>query len=280
MSETMKIYSLGWVGVIGMGLLYAVLYALNLTIPLANSPIFHYNNYVTRIWSWSEFVLAGAAVVVLFKWRRVSMQCILLAVLLASPSAVSIYWRNSGMIDAVQEGLIVFVTFLAGSALFQQAKGQTIAAFQNGSVNIIRSLLFGIVIAIPLAVVNNLFFYFNAGQVTFRNGFVSALLALSPGISEEIVFRYFIIALCANWLQSASKQGLGFWALIFLAVVPHSLNHLPDLFLTNPAMAVFMLIATCLLFGLPMAVLQVKKNLETAIAFHWFIDFARFLFGY
>ena len=32
--------------------------------------------------------------------------------------------------------------------------------------------------------------------------------------------------------------------------------------------------------GLPMAVLQVKRNLETAIAFHWFIDFARFLFGY
>jgi len=37
---------------------------------------------------------------------------------------------------------------------------------------------------------------------------------------------------------------------------------------------------TGLLFGLPMAVLQIKKNLESAIAFHWLIDFARFLFGF
>jgi hypothetical protein len=41
-----------------------------------------------------------------------------------------------------------------------------------------------------------------------------------------------------------------------------------------------MLVATCLLFGLPMAVLQVRRNLETAIAFHWWIDCVRFLFGF
>lgn len=40
------------------------------------------------------------------------------------------------------------------------------------------------------------------------------------------------------------------------------------------------LTATSLLFGLPMALLHIKRNLETAIAFHWFIDFARFLFGF
>ena len=67
---------------------------------------------------------------------------------------------------------------------------------------------------------------------------------------------------------------------LVLAVVPHSLNHLPDLFLENPMMGLAMLVATSLLFGLPMAVLQIKKNLEAAVAFHWLIDFARFLFGF
>jgi hypothetical protein len=43
---------------------------------------------------------------------------------------------------------------------------------------------------------------------------------------------------------------------------------------------VAMLFVTSLLFGLPMAVLLIKKNLEAAIAFHWLIDFARFLFGF
>jgi hypothetical protein len=41
-----------------------------------------------------------------------------------------------------------------------------------------------------------------------------------------------------------------------------------------------MLVATSLLFGLPMALLQVKRNLESAMAFHWFIDAFRFAFGY
>lgn len=279
-TEMIKKHHPGWFGIIGMALTYFTLYVLNLILPLTSSPIFHYNNFTSRIWSWSEFALTGAAVVVLFKLRTVSMQSILSAVLLASLSAVSIYLRNSGLTDALQEGLIVFVTFLAGSAIFQRVNGQTIAALQNGTANVILSILFGIMVAIPFAVINNLFFYFNSGHVTFRDGFVSALLALSPGISEEIIFRYFVVALCSQWLQNESKQRLGFFAAVLLAVVPHSLNHLPDLFITNPATALFMLAATCLLFGLPMAVLQVKKNLESAIAFHWFIDFARFLFGY
>lgn len=276
----MKTYSPGWVGIIGIALVYAVLYVLNLMLPLASSPTFHYNNYTTRIWSWSEFALAGAALVVLFMRRQVAVRAIVLAFVLALLSGASIYLRTHGIVDAGQEGAVVFLTFLAGATLFQQTQSPTITAFQSTSANVIRSVLFGIFAAIPLAAINNLFFYLNSETIIFTDGLTSPLLALSPGISEEIIFRYFIIALCAHWLQSKSKHGLVFWAMICLAVVLHSLNHLPDLFLTNPAMAVFLLTATCLLFGLPMAVLQVKRNLETAIAFHWFIDFARFLFGY
>lgn len=276
----MKTHKLGWAGIIGMIVTYAILYTLNLAIPLARSPLFHYNNYTTRIWSWSEFALAGAAVAVLFTRRQVMVRPVVLAFVLASLSGASIYWRTHGMIDAVQEGVIVFLTFLASVTLFQHNQGLTVSAFQSSPATFLRSVLFGVAAALPLAAINNLFFFITSGNIVFTDGLRSALMALSPGISEEIIFRYFIIALCGHWLQSDSRQGLGFWAMILLTVVPHSLNHLPDLFLTDPAMAVFMLAATCFLFGLPMALLQAKKNLETAIAFHWFIDFARFLFGY
>lgn len=86
--------------------------------------------------------------------------------------------------------------------------------------------------------------------------------------------------MCFYLLRSSSSPRLVTLAALILAVVPHSLNHLPELFLENPLMGLVMLVATSLLFGLPMAVLQIKKNLETAIAFHWLIDFARFLFGF
>jgi len=62
--------------------------------------------------------------------------------------------------------------------------------------------------------------------------------------------------------------------------VPHSLNHLPDVFLHDPVTGFVLLTATSLLFGLPMALLQIKRSLETSIAFHWFINFTRFLFGF
>jgi hypothetical protein len=120
----------------------------------------------------------------------------------------------------------------------------------------------------------------NAGAIQFQNIFVSALEALSPAIHEEIIFRFFVLALCFSLIPSGASSKMRLGTALFLAVVPHSLNHLPELFLENPPMGFFMLAATCLLFGLPMALLQIKKNLEAAIAFHWFIDFMRFLFGF
>ena len=99
-------------------------------------------------------------------------------------------------------------------------------------------------------------------------------------IAEEIVFRFFVLALCLYQLGASPSRRLVTAATVTLAVVPHSLNHLPDLFLQNPLMGLVMLAATSLLFGLPMALLQLRRSLETAIAFHWLIDFVRFLFGF
>jgi hypothetical protein len=55
---------------------------------------------------------------------------------------------------------------------------------------------------------------------------------------------------------------------VIFAVTQHSLNHLHRLFRENTAMGIFMLAATSLLFGLPMALLQLGHNLETATDFH------------
>ena len=267
-------------GILLVAGIYAGLYVLNLIVPLDRSLIFHYNNYVTRIWSWSEFALAGAALVVLLQQRRLSITSVLLGFGLSLLSSLSIYARTHDPIDAAQEGVIVLLTFLAATTLYEVNKKITIPAFQGGIRKIFRSLLFGLLAALPLAVLNNLFFYFSEGWSSFRDVILSALLALSPGIAEEIIFRYLVMALCAQWIPDGVRPSWEYYTMIALAVVPHSLNHLPDLFPINPAMGVFMLVSTSLLFGLPMALLQIKKNLETAIAFHWSIDFIRFLFGY
>ncbi|MBK7176412.1 MAG: hypothetical protein IPH82_04365 [Chloroflexi bacterium] len=68
-------------------------------------------------------------------------------------------------------------------------------------------------------------FLSQCGSVAFKSGWYAALLALSPRISEEIIFDILSL-LFATSLQATSKARSGYSAILILAVVPHSLNHL------------------------------------------------------
>jgi hypothetical protein len=254
---------------------FVVLYLVNYIVPLTNT------NYTTRIWDWTELALTAVALGVLaFQWRAIRTRTIWLGGALGMLSGLSYLVDDSSLRGGVTEGIAVLVTFMAGTVLFQNLKRHAIGAFRPPWTAMARHVSFGILFGIPLAALNNLFFYLQNGAPRFHNIFVSAAEALSPGIHEEAVFRYFILAICFSLLQESPRPRLVMIAAIALAVVPHSLLHLPDLFLENPVMAVAMLVATSLLFGLPMALLQIKRSFESAVAFHWFIDFVRFWFGY
>jgi hypothetical protein len=266
---------IGWVIVGLIAFFYALLYAFNLWLPLA------YNNYTARIWDWSQVALAVAAAIVLVaKWKAIELRNSLVGLALGILSGLSNFIHHPDVVESLLEGVIVWFTFMGGTVLFKELETPRVVAFQPPWRKIGFSLLFGIVLAIPLAVINNLYFYMNSGVVQFQNFFESAFAALSPGISEESIYRFFVLAACLSLLRASQHRRLALTVSILLAVVPHSLNHLPDLFLTNAAMGLFMLTVTSLLFGLPMAILQIYRNFESAVAFHWFIDFIRFLFGY
>jgi hypothetical protein len=265
----------GWWGVTALALVYAVLMAANYWLPLDNS------NYTSRLWNWSQAALSLGAVVTVVALKRLpGVRVMGVGLVLGTVSAAAHALHDPGLAWSLQEGFAVWVCFVAGALLFEQPGARTVRAFEQPPVRLGRSVLLGCLIAVPLAIINNLYFYLNAGTVEFENLFRSALAALSPAIHEEVIFRYFVLAVVFHLLGPGAARGPALVAALGLAVVPHSLNHLPDLFLENPAMGLAMLVATSLLFGLPMALLQVRRNLETAMAFHWFIDFARFWFGY
>jgi hypothetical protein len=265
----------GWLALASIGGFYALLFALNYALPLDRF------SYTSRIWDWSQAALAaGAGFTLVLHRRTVTGRSVLLGFVLAAVSAASRYAHNPSLSWSVQEGLAVWVCYTAGAALFKHREGAVVSAFQAPPVKILMSVLFGAAVALPLAALNNLFFHLESGQVAFQNGFSSAFAALSPGVHEEVIYRFFVLAAALYLLRFSESRRWATAAAVVLAVVPHSLNHLPDLFLENPNMGLAMLAATSLLFGLPMAVLQLKRNLEAAIGFHWFIDFVRFWFGY
>jgi hypothetical protein len=267
--------SAGWLGVGAITASYGALYALNYWLPLQGT------NYTTRIWDWSQSSLAlAAAFVVARRWAGLTSRTILLGLALGVVSGLSQYQNDPSPWWNIWQGLGTWACFLGGMLLFQGQPSPRVAAFAGNPAEVVRSLLAGIVLATPLAILNNLYFYATSGTIAFQNPVVSAWAALSPGIHEEVIFRFFVLALCLALLRNATARRAATVVAVLLAVVPHSLNHLPDLLLENPAGGLFLLTATSLLFGLPMALLQLRRNLETAIAFHWFIDFVRFLFGY
>lgn len=267
--------SVGWWGVTAIALAYAVLFAANYVLPLGNS------GYTSRLWNWSQtalMVAAGVTVVVLRRLPGAGVMGVGLA--LAVVSAASHALHDPSLAWSLQEGFAVWLCFVAGALLFERQAAGAVRAFERPPARLAASVLLGCLFSLPLAVVNNLYFYLNAGTVEFQNVFRSAFAALSPAIHEEVIFRYFVLAVVFHLLGPGAARGPALVAALALAVVPHSLNHLPELFLENPSLGLVMLAATSLLFGLPMAWLQVRRNLETAVAFHWFIDFARFWFGY
>ena len=265
----------GWMGIAGIVFFYIVLYTVNYWLPIGDW------NYTSRIWSWSQTALTlGACLTLIVHRRSITTRAVLLGLALAILSTLAHWLHNPNVSWSLQEGIAVWVCFLAGGILFKHQQTISVPAFQAPLTNIGESIVMGVLFAIPLTIVNNLYFYLNTGTVLWQNIFSSAFTALSPAIHEEIVFRFFILAFCLYLLKGNISPRRATVIAVFLAVVPHSLNHLPDLFLENPIMGLFMLAATSLLFGLPKAILQIRKNLETAIAFHWFIDFARFFFGF
>jgi hypothetical protein len=267
--------ALGWVGILLIVVTYVLLYAANLWLPLASS------NYTSRIWDWTQTALTlSALAVAIMKCQNLSLRLLLLGLSLGTISAFSHSLHDPDLWSSFKEGFAVWVCLVAGRVLFRGDRQHIVLAFEGTWPKVARSLLIGVVLAIPLAVINNLYFYMNSGSIQFTSWFQSAMEALSPAIHEEVIYRFFIFALAYDLLKEMPPSLWITAVALVLAVVPHSLNHLPDLFLQNPVMAIILLVATSLLFGLPMAILQIRRNLESAIAFHWFIDFARFLFGF
>ena len=265
----------GWAGILAMALGYTGLVAANFWLAPGNLSL------TMRLWNWSEWALTLTALIAIVLLRSsLKVRHAVLGLGLAAINALSYSLNDPSPAWILQEGLAIWACFTAGMILLEQVEARRIPAFQLPVSHILKSLGFGLLVAVPLALVNNLYFYASQGTFALQNLWISAARALRPAVHEEIVFRFFVLALCFYLLRNSHHPRLVTFTALVLAVVPHSLNHLPDLFLQNPVMGLAMLAATSLLFGLPMAVLQVRKNLETAIAFHWLIDFARFLFGF
>lgn len=271
---SVKNYSFGWRYFIFLGT-FILLYVVGIILPLETTP--HYYNFMSRIWNWTEILILLLAIYYIIKAKVFQWRQAVISLFLGTVCLVSLF-RDPRTVDVIATSVCVMVTFYAACRLYEMAN------VENTSIHLsiagsIRCFGLGVAISIPLAILNLLYFSLSR-QISFRNVLSSAIFALKPAIAEEVVFRFFLLAYAYYLLHGKAEKRITDVYIYILLIVPHELLHYPDVFLASPGQAVVMCILNGVLFGLPMAILMKRKNLQMAIGMHWFIDFIRFVFGF
>jgi hypothetical protein len=178
-------------------------------------------------------------------------------------------------------GYLVFPIFLfiGGALMLQHTHLTHIRILENGLLPALRSFGWGCVLAVPPALVNIIY---GAHQSdTGIDKWFDPIAALTPGIAEEVWARLFLTTLCYALLRPTTndRPRRALVAAILIGAITHGLAHLytPSRIFSQEGLG---FIIAGLLFGVPMGLLFVKRDLEQAIGYHFFIDFVCFLAAY
>ncbi|MCD1295090.1 hypothetical protein CUJ83_08775 [Methanocella sp. CWC-04] len=224
-----------------------------------------------------------------FKYRKnIDSMCIIVGLLFASLIWVSTqakYWYN-GWISSIPYyeptvyAVMAFVMVTGAIGLLRSHKVLNFNMSEGNAAGALKGFLFGALIGIPIAIMNVLMIIcVNGDTAAVQNIFYQALQALRPGIMEEVAYRLIFFAISLTVLLKYLPKNVAVLSSIFMAAAFHAAIHVPELFAQNIVAAMVMTIVMSVLFGLPMAILAYKKDIETAIGFHWVIDALRFSLG-
>lgn len=215
----------------------------------------------------------GLSIYLLIKNKLPSLKNILLSILLAALVSVSFIGMGAGIGTVAANGLLSGVpTLLCSMAVFSVAEkreGLRFSAPGTGQVPF-ASILIGIGTGTVLSIIN-VFLMIGNTQMDFCVSFSRLLVCLNPAIYEEIACRAIFLAFFLYKLGGQEATRFQSFTMWFMMCVPHTVAHGYDLLST---------ILLCILFGLPFAILQKKRDVLSAMISHGLVDAVRFtIFG-
>ncbi len=187
---------------------------------------------------------------------------------------------DSNLGQAILRGAFTAIATLGGLAIMRQGGPVQLHTAVGNWQKAGWGALLGLAIGMPLAILNVVALLFTQGQpIQWQNPLAAMQDALQPGIVEEVIYRFALWGLLW-WVLRNSLPGQAAWMSGLLAMLVHNYSHFDNLFLHSPWAALGMGAVLALLWGLPPLLLARRQGLESAIAFHWIQDVARFLAGY
>jgi hypothetical protein len=174
--------------------------------------------------------------------------------------------------------LLVSAGLLGGWAILQHAglrqEGVGITRFLfHGASAAIKAFLLGLLIALPWALMNVLLG--GASQETWVRSWWQPVIALQPGISEEAWARIFLVPLLFLLFRHAGRPRTAFTAALYVIAYWFAYLHTRGGLEGIPSA---LMIGT--LFSLPVSYLCFYRDLETAIGWHFAVDFIKFVFAF
>ncbi len=243
-------------------LVFIALYIVNLVVPLIG-PVSH----TQRLWFGTSVTIGLLSLLTLFKEGWPEKPSVFIGAFLAI---------LAGIIRPFT-GVVTFLAFLASMRVMEKADDRIALLKRPYSASIFLGAGLGIV----LGFINLLL----AGMpLKFAPSFYAFVVSLNPGISEEIIYRLFMYAFSIYLLGGrirTRKEGL--WVYV-LMIVPHVLLHFPDSYFVNGTLhldletLLFGPVILGLLFGLPMTMAMLRRDLVSAMMIHTLVDFIRFVF--
>jgi hypothetical protein len=187
---------------------------------------------------------------------------------------------NDNRGHALSRWLYTTLAMLGGLVIMRRGGPVQILSAKGEWRKLASSLVVGLATGAPLAVLNVFALQLTQGRpVDWQNPWAALLDALQPAMIEEVVYRFAFLGLL--WLAlSKPLPDQAPWAAGLLSMLVHNFMHFDELFIQAPWVALGMGTLMTLIWGLPLTYLALRRGLESAIAFHWIQDVARFVAGY
>lgn len=212
------------------------------------------------------------SIVILVKNKMPSKKYIIMSIIFMVLSMIA--YLGISLQAVVIWGLIAGVpTLLSSLAVFSVMDnyGGYLMVSKKNKYSLLVSILIGMISGAILSVINTFLGFMSGDEIEFNFSFMKLLVCLNPAIYEEMAARAIFMAYCIYYTDNKKMNWFEIFTMYFMMIIPHSLAHGYGWFAT---------ILLGVLFGIPFAILQRKRDIASAMISHGFVDAVRFtLFG-
>lgn len=238
----------------------------------------HSNNPgpTARMWNLIDLWALLMSIMLLVKHKLPAKRQILISVLLAT--AVAAAYINVSLFSMITTSALTLLASLALFSTFNRySEGKLIFLNTASKKAVAISLVTGAAAGTFLGIVNLMLSGQDLSHYSIE--FMYFKIALSPAIFEEIVLRALFYAFCLSLLKGRIDTRARKFTAWFMMIIPHVLIHTPENFINGGIVqGMINIIMLALLFGLPFAVLQQKRDITSAMLAHGIVDIIRFCF--